>query len=301
LVGSTPDIPDGCVRVDIPSPKAKLLTRVQIGDDVDTAVALQHRFSLTSVGEPKVAPPAEIPEFDNAHLPGGWVFAQPQLDAALAPADACGRADELQPIIRQIGAYLAEDPDRVEELDAIIHAAAIPAFLHFVVTFGNATDGWSSTAAYPSFGDDFWFRATANFGGTWWNSSREAVYELLHVDANGNPTTGATSYQMRFAPDQLPAQVVDGFWSLTVYGKPDYMLVPNPAGRYTVGGGSPLAIEDDGSISLCFAPELPAGTPETNWLPTPAGKPFTADLRLYLPHDEVRNGAWTPPALHPMS
>ena len=59
--------------------------------------------------------------------------------------------------------------------------------MHFVVTFGNVTNGWSSTAAYPSFGDDFWFRATANFGGIWWNSSKEAVYELLHVDANGEP------------------------------------------------------------------------------------------------------------------
>jgi len=195
------------------------LTRVQIGDDVDTAVGLQHQFTLTSTGEPQVVPPARIPAFDNAHLPGGWVFVQPHLDAALAPADACGRAGELHPIIRQVGDYVAGDPDRVFELDAIIREAAVPAFMHFVVTFGNVTNGWSSTAAYSSFGDDFWFRATANFGGIWWNSSHEAVYELLHVDANGNPTTGASRYQMRFAPDQLPAQVVDGFWSLTVYGE----------------------------------------------------------------------------------
>ena len=229
------------------------------------------------------------------------MFAQPYLDEALAPADACGRAGELQPIIRQIGAWLAEDRRRVGDLDARIRAVAVPAFLHFVVTFGNVTNGWSSTAAYPNFGDDFWFRATANFGGIWWNSSTEAVYELLHVDANGDPTTGATTYRMRFAADRLPDRVVDGFWSLTVYGKPDYMLVPNPAGRFTVGGGSPLQADSDGSITLTFAPELPPGTAESNWLPTPAGKPFTADLRLYLPHDDVRTGAWTPPALHPVN
>ena len=77
--------------------------------------------------------------------------------------------------------------------------------MHFVVSFGNVTNGWSSTAAYPSFGDDYWFRATANFGGIWWNSSKEAVYELLHVDAEGAPTTGDTTYRMTFAADALPS------------------------------------------------------------------------------------------------
>ena len=97
-------------------------------------------------------------------------------------------------MITTITEYLTEDPARIAELDTTVGNAAIPAFMHFVVTFGNVTNGWSSTAAYPNFGDDFWFRATANFGGIWWNSSKEAVYELLHVDANDTPTTGDTTY-----------------------------------------------------------------------------------------------------------
>src|SRR5215212_3655689 len=32
--GSSPDVPDDCVRLDVPTGKAKLLARVQIGDDV---------------------------------------------------------------------------------------------------------------------------------------------------------------------------------------------------------------------------------------------------------------------------
>jgi hypothetical protein len=91
LAGSSPQIPEGCLRVDIPSSKAKLLTRVQLGDDVEGAVALQHRFSLSSTGSPDVTRPVPLPAFDNAHLPGGWVFEQQYLDAALEPADACGR------------------------------------------------------------------------------------------------------------------------------------------------------------------------------------------------------------------
>ncbi|MDF2506678.1 MAG: hypothetical protein K0Q52_537 [Microbacterium sp.] len=300
LAGSSPEIPEGCYRIDIPSAKAKLLSRVQIAGDVDSAVKLQHAFTLASTGSPKVEAPAELPAFDNAHLPGAWMFTEPYVSAALAPVDACGRADELQPVVRAIAGGLAVDPRGSDELDATIRSAAIPAFMKFVVGFGNVTNGWSSTAAYPKFGDDYWFRATANFGGIWWNSSHEAVYELLHVDANGAPTTGGTAYRMTFAADALPETVVDGFWSLTVYGKPDYMLVPNAAGRFTVGSEHPLEKDADGSITLTFAPEQPAGTPESNWLPTPAGKPFTADLRLYLPRDAVRTGAWVPPALVPL-
>ena len=54
LAGSSPVIPDGCLRVDLPSGKAKLLTRVELGDDVEGAVALQHQFSLSSTGTPDV-------------------------------------------------------------------------------------------------------------------------------------------------------------------------------------------------------------------------------------------------------
>lgn len=300
LAGSSPEVPEGCLRVDIPSPKAKLLTRVQLGDDVEAAVRLQHQFSLESTGSPHVSRPAPLPDFDNAHVPGGWAFEQHHLDAALAPVDACDRASELQPLVRQVSSWLGEDPSRLSELDTVVRESAVPAFLHFVVTFGNVTNGWSSTAAYPCFGDDFWFRATANFAGIWWNSSKEAVYELLHVDVDGAPTTGDTTYRMTFPADELPSRVVDCFWSLTVYGKPDYMLVPNPAARYNVSTRSDLAFGDDGSLTLTFAPELPAGTPESNWLPTPAGKAFTADLRLYLPRDDVRSGAWVPPPLRPL-
>lgn len=297
LAGSSPDIPPDSLRVDIPSAKAKLLTRVQLGTDPATAVALQHQFSLESTGRPDVAPPIEIPPFDNAHLPGAWVFAEPQLDAVLAAADACGRAEELHAVIRQIGAYLAENPDWYDDLDRVVHATAIPAFLHFVVSFGNVTNGWSSTANYPNFGDDYWFRATANFGGIWWNSSKEAVYELLHVDADGQPTSGEHSYRMTFEAQRLPASIVGGYWSLTVYGKPGYMLVPNPDNKFTVGSQSLLEANADGSITLTFASKMPDGVPASNWLPIPDGEPFTADLRLYLPTDDVRNGSWAPPPL----
>src|SRR3954463_5763437 len=52
LAGSNPAIPEGAFRIDLPSRKANLLARVQIRDELDEAVSLQHRFSLRSAGTP---------------------------------------------------------------------------------------------------------------------------------------------------------------------------------------------------------------------------------------------------------
>ncbi len=166
--------------------------------------------------------------------------------------------------------------------------------MHFVMTFGTVVDGWSSTAAYPTFGDDYWFRATANFGGIWWNSSNEAVYEMLHTDADGDTSTGDTSYTMRFEPGRTPDTVAGVLVAHRVrqtrlHARPQR---PAPLQRQLP---IPLTTDDDGSTTLYFGTTLPDGAPQSNWLPTPAGKQFTADLRLYLPTEAVIDGSWSPP------
>ena len=117
LAGSTPTIPDDCKRIDIPSTKAKLLARVELADDVDRAVRLQHAFTVTSTGHPEVTPLVDFPAFTNAALPGVAVFEQPQLDAALAAADACGRAGDMHPKIRAIAQFVAADPANAAQVD----------------------------------------------------------------------------------------------------------------------------------------------------------------------------------------
>ena len=288
LAGSSPAIPDGCLRVDIPSAKAKLLTRVQLGDDVEGAVALQHQFRLSSTGSPtSLGRRASRTSTMPTCPPVGSSISRTSTQPSHRRMRAARRAN-FSPWFGRSAPGSAEDPSRVTELDALVHEGAIPRFMHFVVTFGNVTNGWSSTAAYPAFGDDYWFRATANFGGIWWNSSKEAVYELLHVDSQGAPTTGDTTYRMTFPADQLPSSVVDCFWSLTVYGKPDYMLVPNPAAPVQREHKIGPRLRPRRIIDVDLRPQKPTEKPESNWLPTPAGKAFTADLRLYLPRDQVR-------------
>ena len=95
-MGSDPQIPDGAVRLDIPSRKAKLLARGQIVDDLDEAIALQHGFSLRSTGDPHVDPPIDIAMFTNAAPPGSAMFTRPQLDQAPAAPDRSGHADAVR-------------------------------------------------------------------------------------------------------------------------------------------------------------------------------------------------------------
>ncbi len=87
LAGSDPEIPDDAVRLDLPSPKAKLLARVQIGDDVQAAVDLQHGFGLRSTGTPRIEPAVAYAPFTNQQPPGAALFARPQLEQAMAPLD----------------------------------------------------------------------------------------------------------------------------------------------------------------------------------------------------------------------
>ena len=39
------------------------------------------------------------------------------------------------------------------------------------------------------------------------------------------------------------------------------------------------------------------GVAESNWLPSPEGKPFSLTFRTYVPKEIVKRGEWTPPAV----
>jgi hypothetical protein len=39
------------------------------------------------------------------------------------------------------------------------------------------------------------------------------------------------------------------------------------------------------------------GVPESSWLPSAAGKPFSLTFRTYVPKDLILRGEWTPPAV----
>ncbi len=142
---------------------------------------------------------------------------------------------------------------------------------------------------------DYLARALGSQMGIGANSKEEAIYPLYDKDADGKPLDGATGkYTLRFDRDGFPP--VNAFWSLTMYGLPDQLLVANPIGRYLIN--SPmlpqLKLDADGGLTIRIQHDSPGADQESNWLPAPAGK-FMLTLRYYLPRPELISGSWKSP------
>ncbi|MFB7947692.1 DUF1254 domain-containing protein [Kitasatospora phosalacinea] len=137
-------------------------------------------------------------------------------------------------------------------------------------------------------------RAVAARAGLWGNHAYEAVYATAYNDADGVPLTGAHAYALRF--ERTPP--VGAFWSVTMYGTPEYLLVANEIGRYSIGDRTPgLVHGEDGSLTLYLQHERPTEEAEfANWLPAPAGG-FRPMVRMYQPQDAVLDGSYRLPAI----
>lgn len=299
LSGSNPTIPEGAVRLDLPSRKAKMLARVERKGDDQGALALQHQFRIIKSSEPAIAPAVEIPMFSNKELITVDAFSQPMLDQVLDSApDNMKLAPGMQKQARDIAAFIATAEDNRAAIDAIIRQKAVPGLVQFVRSYGDKRGGWiATTGKETGFGEDFWFRAAANFAGIWWNNNQEVVYFIGEADATGTPLDGDSVYVLDFKPEDLPAKHVNAYWSLTLMSLPDYRVVPNRLDRFNFNNRSQFEFEPDGSLKLHLASELPSGVPESNWLPCPKGRPFTLNLRTYVPKAEVLSGEYYVPPI----
>ena len=144
--------------------------------------------------------------------------------------------------------------------------------------------------------DNYLYRMAAAKLGIFGNSKDEAMYPFYGTDAEGQPLDGTHRYTLRFAPGGLPP--VNAFWSLTMYGMPQSLLVANPLDRYLIN--SPmlprLATDPDGGVTLVVQHDAPDPDQVPNWLPAPTG-PFMMAMRLYWPKVEALAGRWTAPPL----
>lgn len=142
--------------------------------------------------------------------------------------------------------------------------------------------------------EKFLLRAAAALGGLWGNHAYEAAYAAVYVDAAGEQLDGTHRYTIRFGP----TPPVGAFWSLTMYSMPDFYLVDNEIGRYSIGDRTPgLRYADDGSLTIAMGATAPSD-PElrANWLPAPEG-PFRPLIRMYEPEPSVVDGRYTLPPI----
>ncbi len=295
LAGSSPAVPDGSLRIELPAEKAKMLARVELAGDNDGALRLQRAFSLDVPDGIGIDPPVQVPAFTNAALLGSEIFTCSPRVLSSCPDSMPSAASRAETVGRVL-AELATD-DGASRVDRVIRAKAVPAFFAGAKGFGRHEGGWSVSYAAGNFGDDILARDIINYGGLWANTIDEAIYFVGLTDAAGTLLDGSGTYEVRFAADALPASFVGAFWSCTLYSVPDYHVVPNSIDRWNLNSTMSLEPNGDGSLSLWLAPTLPEATPEPNWLPTPEGQGFALTLRLYVAKPEVLDGRWFPPPL----
>ena len=134
-------------------------------------------------------------------------------------------------------------------------------------------------------------RTLAARGGLWGNHGYEAAYPMTYTDADGDQLDGHNQYTITFEEDPP----VGAFWSITMYDLPDFYLVANPIGRYSIGDRTPgLRRGADGSLTIAIQHDQPADT--SNWLPAPAA-PFRPIMRLYQPEPAVLDGTYKIPPI----
>ncbi len=119
-------------------------------------------------------------------------------------------------------------------------------------------------------------------------------YLLASLDADKQYLDGARTYKVTL-PKDIPEA---NFWSFTVYDNQTRSMLDTPQ-RYPRAGSqsypSPAAeAAADGTTTVYFAQEQPAGVKRGNWVQTMPGKGWFLILRLYGPLEPFFDKTWRP-------
>ena len=107
-------------------------------------------------------------------------------------------------------------------------------------------------------------------------------------DADGNLLIGSHTYRLRVPADVPVAQ----FWQIPVYEVATRAMINTDQKRTSLSSTDDLVRNDDGSVDLYFAPELPDGVPEQNWLQTIPDEGWFTLPRLYGPLEPILDQTW---------
>lgn len=293
--GSPAKIPKDATRIELHSSKAKMLARVELRGDPARALTLQKQFKVTTLGKPSIKPALAVPNFTNRELIGVEIFDKAEAKIAAA-RDVSPIAAQMQQKVRSVAAYVASSADARGSIDGQLRSKIIPEFQEYALAKSVPyREHWLGGGIAGNYGDDYRLRTSVNLLRLWANNGAEIMHFVASKDAEENWLHGSKSYVIEFPPGGLPADVADALWSIILVGVPDYRVVPNPLGRYNLNNASKLAREPDGGLRIAIGPKPVEGVAESNWLPSPEGKPFSLTLRIYVPKDVVLRGEWSPP------
>jgi hypothetical protein len=289
LKGAKVNLPADVQRIDLPNRKSRVLMRIELGARPEEAIALQKQIAMKATGNPKVEDTVVKFDFANDRLPGVEAFdqterileAEPDINRGMRRPQRRARAVALA----------AKDPKERAKIDAVIREQAIPAFEELALHSGPVKNGWIHPRAFGNYANDYAMRSVVNLVGIWANNAKEAVYfGIVGLD-------GGETYLQTYPKTALPGSKAKYFWSVIAVDGDKFQVIPNSLNRYLLNKQSALKPNPDGSVTLAFAPRLPAGVPEANWLPTPEGKRYNLTYRFYGPAKDVVGGQYYPPAL----
>ena len=309
------DTPAGTQVIEFPTTAGTIVGRWACDGEADLAAvrALQNGLSLEPHGSP--APLKGIPA--PAAVPAGLAFFE-QMRTWMQAFPPSGPDQAYQKRLAPLGLLEEASPyaDCPPELAQALTAGADAARqqMETLLKGGNLTpviNGWMISFHIFDYNLDhlgpgtldnpewkmadrkasYLARALAARGGLWGNHGYEAAYPMTYTDADGDQLDGHNRYTITF--EEEPP--VGAFWSITMYDLPDFYLVANPIGRYSIGDRTPgLRRDADGSLTIVIQHEQPADT--SNWLPAPAA-PFRPIMRLYQPEPAVMDGTYKIPAI----
>jgi len=278
----------GIQRVGLPNKKSRVLVRIELGAQAHEALALQKQVTLRATGSPEIEPVAAEFEFTNARLPGVGAF--DKTDVILASeADINKGLEALQDKAGAV-AKAAVDPKQRSHIDAAIRQQAIPDFLARIPKMGPMINGWVYPRVIGRYRDDYVMRSIASFTGLWASNGKEAIY------FGAGELDGSQTYTQTFSGNAPPIKRARYSWSIAVIDGERFRVMHDSQHRFLLGKQSPLKYNADGSLTLVFAPQRPATVPQSNWLPTPAGKKYTMTYRV-AGSGADRVNEYYPPAL----
>jgi len=116
-------------------------------------------------------------------------------------------------------------------------------------------------------------------------------YLIAGLDSKHQALDGAKTYKLRVPPN-VP---VKDNWSVTIYDTQTRSMLQTDqqyAGINSLGEGQKQ--NADGSVDVVFAPQLPKGVDERNWIQTIPGKSWFIIFRAYGPLEPWLDKTWRP-------
>lgn len=282
-------------------------TQLQGADDLENVKKVQAGYKVQTLsaylGQPApAAPPAvdfRVPLSAEAERNSLDFFKQ--LNFVLGYCPTHPSEAELMSDFAKLGVGPGQtfnENEFTEDVREAIKAGVADAWKDFDALGQQVARGEVSTSLFLGsrafLGNNYLYRMRATVTGLYGNDREETLYPPFYLDTDGQKLDASKhSYQLRFAPGQLPP--VNAFWSLTLYDTQRF-LVANPLNRYLINSPmlNNLKRDDDGGVTLYIQHQQPDPAHQANWLPAPDG-PFYIAGRLYWPKPEALDGRWQAP------